>query len=133
MREFSFVIFPKIAKIINFNTPKIKVHRIILIETMWKFWKSIRGNSWVSWNLLIYPVRNGQYYIRNLMLITNIRTAWKVSKYGVFSGSYFPAFVLNTERYCISPYSVRMRENPDQKKLRIWTLFTQWRITPDIF
>ena len=25
----------------------------------------------------------------------------------------------------ISPYSVRMRENADQKKLRIWTLFTQ--------
>ena len=25
----------------------------------------------------------------------------------------------------ISPYSVRMRENNDQKKLRIWTLFTQ--------
>ena len=26
-------------------------------------------------------------------------TAWKVSKYGVFSGPYFPAFGLNTERY----------------------------------
>ena len=25
----------------------------------------------------------------------------------------------------ISPYSVRMRENTDQKELRIWTLFTQ--------
>ena len=25
----------------------------------------------------------------------------------------------------ISPYSVRMRENTDQKKLRIWTLFMQ--------
>ena len=37
-------------------------------------------------------------------------TAWKVSKYGVFS----------------SPYSVRMRENTDQEKLRIWTHFTQW-------
>ena len=28
----------------------------------------------------------------------------------------------------ISPYSVRMRENTDQKILRIWTLFTQWMI-----
>ena len=36
-------------------------------------------------------------------------TAWRVSKYGD-----------------ISPYSVQMRENTDQKKLRIWTLFTQW-------
>ena len=26
-------------------------------------------------------------------------TAWKVSKYGVYSGPYFPAFGLNTERY----------------------------------
>ena len=25
-----------------------------------------------------------------------------------------------------SPFSVRMRENTDQKKLSIWTLFTQW-------
>ena len=28
-----------------------------------------------------------------------------------------------------SPYSVRMQENTDQKKLRIWTLFTQWLLT----
>ena len=28
---------------------------------------------------------------------------------------------------CISPYSVRVRENTDQKKLHIWTLFTQCR------
>ena len=26
----------------------------------------------------------------------------------------------------ISPYSVRMRKNTDQKKLLIWTYFTQW-------
>ena len=25
-----------------------------------------------------------------------------------------------------SPYSVRIQENTDQKKLHIWTLFTQW-------
>ena len=31
----------------------------------------------------------------------NPRTAWKVFKYGVFSGPYFPAFGLNTERYWI--------------------------------
>ena len=49
-------------------------------------------------------------------------TAWKVSKYGDFSGPYFPTFRPNTG---ISPYSVRMRENTNQKKLHIWTLFTQ--------
>ena len=28
--------------------------------------------------------------------------AWKVSKYGVISGPYFPVFGLNTERYSVS-------------------------------
>ena len=27
---------------------------------------------------------------------------------------------------CKSPYSVRMSENTYQKKLRLWTLFTEW-------
>ena len=35
-----------------------------------------------------------------------------------FSGPYFPAFGLNTERKSISPYSVGMRENTDQNKVR---------------
>ena len=30
----------------------------------------------------------------------------------------------------IYPYLVQMRENTDQKKLRIWTLFTQWSAQP---
>ena len=96
-----------------------------------------------------------------------INPAWKVSKYGVISSPYFPAFGLNSGKYrpeitpyldtfhavphCvksvqiqrffwfifsyiwteygdihrISPYSVRMRENTDQKNLRIWSLFMQ--------
>ena len=45
-------------------------------------------------------------------------TIWKVSKYGVFSGPYFP--VLSK-----SPYSARVRCKMDQKKLPISTLFTQ--------
>ena len=39
-----------------------------------------------------------------------IFTAWKLSKYGVFSGSYFPVFGINTGK-------------TDQKKLRICALF----------
>ena len=54
-------------------------------------------------------------------------TVWKVSKYGVSSVPYFPVFRLNTEIYrenlLIQPD--RIQENTDQKKLRIWTLFTQ--------
>ena len=47
-------------------------------------------------------------------------TTWKVSKYGVISGPYFPVFGLNTEIYEVnlrskSPYSVRIQGNTDQK------------------
>ena len=44
---------------------------------------------------------------------------------GVFSGPYFPVFGLNAE-ICKSPYLVRIQENTDQEKLRLWTFFTQW-------
>ena len=30
-------------------------------------------------------------------------TAWKVSRYGVFSGSYFPVLGLNTEKKILNP------------------------------
>ena len=58
--------------------------------------------------------------------IKECSTAWKLSKYGVFSSPYFPAFGLNTERYEVCgkirtrknslfghiSHSVRVRENP---------------------
>ena len=50
-------------------------------------------------------------YLQTVLLLFEVPiTGWKVSKYGVFS----------------APYSVRMQENRDQKKLCIWTLFMQW-------
>ena len=59
-------------------------------------------------------------YYHLVSLIFCIRdTAWKVSKYGVFSGPYFPVFSRNAEIW----------ENTDQKKLHIWTLFRQWEGT----
>ena len=43
-------------------------------------------------------------------------TAWKVSRYGVFSSTYFPAFGLNTERYFVSLcIQSECGENTDQK------------------
>ena len=40
------------------------------------------------------------------ILVTYIYTAWKVSKYGVISGLYFPVFGLNKGQYGpeITPY-----------------------------
>ena len=52
--------------------------------------------------------------IRDMITVTT----WKVSKYGVISGPYFPLFGLNTEIFSV-------QENTDQKKLRIWSLFRQ--------
>ena len=47
--------------------------------------------------------RSKPYYFLtiNTTLLTDY-TAWKVSKYGVFSGSYFPIFGLNTETYSLN-------------------------------
>ena len=56
---------------------------------------------------LYSSVKGITFHLKACKIVT--LTAWKVSKYVVFSGPYFPAFGLNT----------------DQKKLRIWTLFTQ--------
>ena len=65
-----------------------------------------------------------------------------------YSGPHFSTFGMNTERYGISPYSVRMRENVDQNNskyghfyavtgrwivskgsMKYWTRFK--RFTPD--
>ena len=53
-------------------------------------------------------------------------TAWKMFKYGIFSGPYFPAFGLNTERYFVSLHiQSECGKIRTKKKIRIWTHFTQ--------
>ena len=56
--------------------------------------------------------------LRTLHIVKESYTAWKVSKYGVFSGPYFPAFGLNTERYGvrIRYLSRTYQDNLDGKK-----------------
>ena len=74
----------------------------------------------ICWMILLY-------FLEYLSIQNNLHvyiTLSKVSKLGFFAGLYFAVFGLN-RRHCISPYSVRIRENTDQKKLCIWTLFTQ--------
>ena len=87
--------------------------------------------TWLRLHSLIFSLLDpASFSLESYHTVTRVFaftcTAWKVSICRVFSGPYFPAFGLNTERYLrISPYSVRARKNTDQKKLRIWTLFTQ--------
>ena len=59
---------------------------------------------WILWN---FSERFFEEYIcatstevKKSMTISN--TVWKVSKYEVFSGPYFPVFGLNMEIYCVS-------------------------------
>ena len=48
-----------------------------------------------------------------------------MSKYGVFSGPYIPAFGLNTEYLSVfSPNAGKY----GPEKLRIWTIFSQWEL-----
>ena len=76
------------------------------------------------WNFSKYKNRKISLHIKNLLRKTALKekvsrknykaarcsnqselkaiSAWKVSKYGVFPGLYFPAFGLNTERYFVS-------------------------------
>ena len=46
---------------------------------------------------------NMEFFLVRIFLYSDYNgdliTAWKVSKYGVFSGPYFPAFRLNTDIY----------------------------------
>ena len=41
----------------------------------------------------------------------------------------YPNTEISLVRIRIFSYSVQIRENTDQKKLRIWTLFTQWKFS----
>ena len=63
--------------------------------------------------------------VKNDPNITGTDTVWKESKYGVFLVRVFLYSYYIGDLLSKSPYSVQMQENTDQKKLRIWTLFTQ--------
>ena len=51
-------------------------------------------------NQVIIMLSHGPHLI--VFVVRETTTAWNVSKYRVFSGPYFPAFWLNSERYEVS-------------------------------
>ena len=65
--------------------------------------------------ICISGIGSGGWQTIGVVLVSH--TAWKVSKYRVISGPYFPAFGVNTEIYFLRkyPYSIRIQENTDQK------------------
>ena len=87
----------------------------------------LQNSSWIiftAWKVFVFGDFLVRIFPHSDWMITQVtkfsahisQTLWELSNYGVFSGSYFPAF---------RPYSVQIRENTDQKKARIWTLFQQ--------
>ena len=64
------------------------------------------GQTKRSANDALLSSKNGKgtsrmlFYSKHLNNVT--LTVWKVSRYGVISGPYFPVFGLNTERYSVS-------------------------------
>ena len=70
----------------------LTVFRAVISKFM-IFWSSLRSHR--SKLRLLPPSHPLSNHISS-------HTAWKVSKYWVFSGPYFPAFGLNTKRYSVS-------------------------------
>ena len=62
---------------------------------------SLSANSFCLINQPTKAVSTGDVFLKISPKLRESTTAWKVSKYGDFSGPYFPAFVLNTERYFV--------------------------------
>ena len=67
------------------------------LDFMWLFSNNLNNLKWLEtiWTMVVVPIFQPVYFLHLLMEFT----AWKVSKYGVISGPYFPAFGLNTERH----------------------------------
>ena len=87
--------------------------------------KTIKTPEWSLWYRFTVFIVNFEHNWRLLYRVfivdfdqLNVScTSWKVSEYGVFSGQY----------------SVQMQENTKQKKLRIWTIFSQWKTFLNMF
>ena len=100
-----------------------------------RFYSFMTSLKYKTWNHKVYHASKWLVYV--LIIFSNLKlpqtskmkcfgkivnyslgvTAWKVSKYGDFSGPYFPALGLNTERYFVSLHiqsecgKVRTRKN----------------------
>ena len=85
-------------------------------------------NGQLSFNLKIFQVVFKLLFSFQLPIIRT-ETLCKKRPYLEFFGSIFSRIrTEDGEILSISRYLLWMRDNTDQKELRIWTLFTQWEI-----
>ena len=66
------------------------------------------------WQMLFYFILKALFVLIIYKFLSWLFTAWKVSKYGFFSGPYFPVFGLNPKIYSVS---LRIQS----KCRKIWT------------
>ena len=66
--------------------------------------RALTGNSFKRLNEICDVISNCAWKCgrARIMKLTKTTTAWKVLKYGVFSGPYFSVFGLNTEIYRVN-------------------------------
>ena len=77
-------------------------------------------------------VFNSIYNIKGIFHVIIIDSEWlKHCVKGVQIWSFFWSVFSHkwTDLLRKSPFSGRIRENTDRKKLRVWTLFTQWKLS----
>ena len=98
-------------------------------DVLWEYhfynveWVEGRKMSDVFWAKLYYAKKSE---IKDKFQIWGFESFIFWSKFlfwGTVSGRFSQCNFKFFRRLRISPYSVRMRQNTDQKKLRIWTLF----------
>ena len=78
---------------------KRPMHNIIIFCTNHNFLKNFFFSpTIIEWNNL----DPGLWEFESFLFFFKLLAAWKMSKYGVFSGLYFPIFGLNTEIYSVN-------------------------------
>ena len=93
--------------LVYFKRNQSKQEQVIRPKSTWQIW----------WSTIVWFPKDLLKILREFNGLTRTKsswksfyclawfitcTAWKVSKYGAFSGPYFPAFGLNMERYEVS-------------------------------
>ena len=84
-----------------------------------RYFKNTIFTEYLCWLLLhiAASIREWIYYYLHLKYLPHVKfkvlisfTTWKVSKYGVIFGTYFPVFGVNTEIYSVNR-KIRTRNN----------------------
>ena len=91
------------------------------------FYRNLVAQSTILLHQVSFTLNNiviSHLHLKNLYVVAHC-----VKRIQIWS-FFWSVFSRNRTEYgeilCISPYSVWMRQNTDQKKIRIWTLFSQW-------